>query len=244
MSRYFDRKSAVRVRAKERKRRGSMAWLAVVLAIALSAAAGLIIKHQGLYMIRAVHVQGCRIVPQAAVSDIMNTAVGRPMWHSNRQALARLARELQPGIESVETSILPWGTLEVKIAERQGVARIEASSTMCIDDEGMVFEDRTGGASGLPSLRLAGSSERGRRRALTAILAAGDADPSWVFDGSKEDNVTVQVAPQTLAELGNGQFAGKWRRLREILNGQGQAELPPCTIDLRFSNQGIIRKQV
>jgi hypothetical protein len=215
-----------------------------VLALAMAATAAWIIKHQGLDRVRAVHIQGCRIVPETAVSGIMSRAVGRPMWRSHYQVLARLARERQPGIETIRCYLLPWGTLEVRIAERRGVARIEGNATMCVDAEGMAFEDRTGGAASLPCLRLAGSSECGRRRALTAILAAGAADPAWVFDGSDEANVTVRVAPQTLAELGNGQFAGKWRRLREILNSTGQAELQPCTIDLRFSNQGIIRNQV
>ncbi len=240
VSRYFDRKSAARVRRRERSRRGLWAGIwtaAVILAAGAAASAAL---HFRLHTVRAISVSG----EESLAPDLraaMEPCLGRPLWKSGAGALSEGFRRDRPAVERVRTAVLPWGVVLAEIKVRRPVARVERGG-LAVDAEGMVFNPPDGGGDALPLLRLAGSNETGRRRALTAILTAGECEAAWTIDCADQDDIKLHLPGPAVVHLGNGRFPGKWSRLREILRNRG-ADPAPCIIDLRFHGQAVVRRQ-
>lgn len=239
MNRYFDHKAAVRIKRRERGRRwlGAMAW---ALAAALMLAGTLMAVHRyGLHRVRAIRVAGDSRQSNA-LEQALQPCLGRRLWDSGARGKVEVFLRCHPEVKQVEIRLLPWGTVWAKVKPRRPVARVDQGG-MAIDLEGMVFPMSEDETQGLPLLQLAGSDQDGRRRAITALLAAGGCPASWTFDCSDPEDIKVMLPGPAIVRLGNGRFPDKWARLREILN---EGEIPYSgTIDLRFHNQAVVRRQ-
>jgi hypothetical protein len=240
VNRYFDKKSAARVRSRERGRRSLRALLgtaAVALIVAGSAAA--------VWRLRLDTVRSVSILADAdhreGLRQALAPCLGRRLWQNGAAALATAYAKKHPEVERIMTRVFPWGRLRAEIILRRPVARLEQSG-LAIDAQGMVFLLPAQAAEKLPILRLAGSNEIGRRRAITAILTAGKCEPGWTLECSDQEDIKIHIPGPALVRMGNGRFPDKWERLREILRGRGQGMFP-ATIDLRFHNQAVVRQQ-
>ncbi len=240
MNRYFDRKSAARVRSRERGRRKLWAAVWTAAAVALIMAAAAASWHFRLHTVRSVMAHGRGGHPDALRSH-MAPCLGRPLWDSGAARLAAEYRRTHPEVEWIKTVVLPWGAVSAEIRLRRPVARVDQGG-LAIDAQGTVFGAAAGEADGLPVLKLAGSSEAGRRRAITALLTSGGNQASWTIDCSDEDDIRLMIPGPAVVRLGNGGFPEKWYKLREILRDPGESFFP-CTIDLRFHNQAVVRRQ-
>ncbi len=167
--------------------------------------------------------------------------LGRRLWNSGAAALAAEYQKKHPEVEIIRTFVQPWGSLRAELILRRPVARVDQGG-LAIDAGGVVFPLPAGKADGLPVLRLAGSGEDGRRRAITALLTAGGCPASWTIDCTDPEDIKVLMPGPALVRLGNGRFAEKWARLREILKDGGEPGFAG-SIDLRFHNQAVVRRQ-
>lgn len=240
MNRYFDRKSAARVRRRESGRRKlwTALWAAVIVA-ALAAAATAVWKLR-LHTVRSVAVC-CGAGHREGLRQALAPCLGRRLWSSGAAGLAAAYQKGHPEVEAVRASVYLWGALRAEVVLRKPVARVDQGG-LAIDPQGVVFPLPAGEAEGLPVLQLAGSSEEGRRRAITALLTAGGCPASWAIDCSDPEDIRVLMPGPALVRLGNGRFAEKWARLREILKDGGEPGFAG-SIDLRFHNQAVVRRQ-
>lgn len=241
MSGYFDGKSAARVRSRKRGRRRAWAAAWTILAIIAALGAAMAVRRFGLDRVRAVRVSGGQR-QEEALARALEPCLGRRLWCCGASGLAARYRKDHPEVERVRIAVLPWGTVAAEAVLRRPVARVDQGG-LAIDALGHVFAAGAGEAEGLPTLRLAGSSEAGRRRAITALLTSGGCRPEWTVDCSDPDDIKLRLPGPTLVRLGNGRFPAKWDRLREIM-GKDPGAGSPCTIDLRFHNQAVVRHQV
>lgn len=240
MNRFLDRKSASRVRRRERGRRGMAAVLwAAALAVAASGGAAAVWKLR-LHTVRSVVVCG-DAGHRDGLQQALTPCLGRRLWSSGADGLAAAYRKGHPEVEGIRTSVQPWGALRAEVVLRRPVARVDQVG-LAIDHEGVVFPLPADEAEGLPVLRLAGSGEEGRRRAITALLTAGGCPASWAIDCTDPEDIKVLMPGPALVRLGNGRFAEKWARLREILKDGGEPGFAG-SIDLRFHNQAVVRRQ-
>lgn len=240
VSRYFDGKSAAKVRSRERGRRSLAAGLRVLAAMAVMAAGVAAVWRFRLHTVRSVAVSGGGYHAEA-MGRSLSPCLGRPLWSSGAAALAAAYEKAHPEVERVRTAALPWGVLAAEARLRAPLARVGAEG-LVIDAQGVVFRASAGRSEDLPQLRLSESTEAGRRRALTALMTAGVCEPSWTIDCSDQSDIKLTIPGKAVVRLGNGRFPDKWARLREII---GDRELPiPCVIDLRFHGQAAVRGQV
>lgn len=199
------------------------------------------VRRHGLDRVRAVRVSGVQRQAES-LARALEPCLGRRLWSCGASGLAARYHKAHPEVDRVGVTVLPWGTVEAKVVLRRPVARVDQAG-LAIDAQGHVFAAEAGEADGLPMLRLAGSSEAGRLRAITALLTSGGCRPEWTVDCSDPDDVRLYLPGPTLVRLGNGRFPEKWAKLREIM-GREPGAAPPCTIDLRFHNQAVVRQQV
>lgn len=238
---YYDKRSAERLRSRNRKGRVRKGLWRLLIVLALAASGLYLVHHFQLYRIRKIEISGAGVL-EAEVNGLMSPCRGRAFWRSGAPELASRVGLQFPAIKECRAMVLPWGWLWVRVRLRKPLARLDNSGSRVIDEEGVCFSWPYSSCGHLPLLDLAGSGYEGRMRAITALLASGGTDSCWVFEGRDGDNIRLRL-PEATVLLGNGRFEEKWARLREIL--KNRETLPaPCIIDLRFHNQAIIRRTV
>lgn len=237
---YFDRSEARRVRAKGQRRTLRMA----VAAIALLAATGAIAKvgisraaRRGWFDITAVTVSGNRLVPAAEIAAVARRWQGRPFWSVDRRRLAAALCQRFPAVGGVRCAVRPWWTLALTVRERTAVARIESDPAAVVSPEGFFFRDSS--RADLPVLRIAGTSDIGRMRAINAVIACPASQPHWLFDPTDPRDIRVQSGG-TVIHLGDGGFGAAWAKHREISLDLERNGAAAADIDLRFRDQGVV----
>lgn len=237
---YFDRSGARRVRSQNRKRSiraiGLGAIVLIAAAITAKVAADQALR-QGWFDIDAITVSGNRLVSTADVTTIARYWLGKPFWSADRGRLAAALRKRYPAVRDADCMVRPWWTWAVTVRERTAVARIESDPVTVISPEGIFFRDST--QTGLPFLRIAGTSDIGRRRAVTAVMTCPAAGPDWLFDPSDPQDIRV-LADGAVIHLGNGGFATVWGKHQEIRRDLEQSGTAASDIDLRYRDQGIV----
>ena len=246
--RYFDRKSAGRLR----RQRGRSARLKAVLGAVLIAgtmAGGAwgfrSLEAKGCFNVRTVVISGQRMVDEAGITEQANQLVGKPLWKAGYSRVASQLVRRHPAIRQTSFRAWPWGRVELSIRERKPVAIIHQGNGSLIDGEGVVFKpDSTRAWEGwekTPQLIITGCSQAGIWRALRLIESAPWVEPDWLFDPSHENDIRLWLPGGVGVHFGNGDFARQWQKLGEVLaslEGEGQ---PVCQIDLRPRGQAVVR---
>jgi cell division septal protein FtsQ len=237
---YFDDSSARRVRARNRKR----SVLGLVLGLIPLAGAGWLgtiavdqAVRRGWFDLDAVTVSGNRLVSTAEVKAVARCWIGKPFWVADRGRLAAALRKRYPAVRDAGCTVWPWWTLAVTIRERDAVARIESDPSTVVSPEGVFFRDST--ENGRPYLRIAGTSDIGRMRAISAVMVCPAPGADWLFDPSDPQDIRV-LAGGTVVHLGNGGFGEAWGKYREIRRDLEQNGTAASDIDLRYRDQGIV----
>ena len=237
---YFDNNGARRVRSKNRKR--SLGY--IVLGFVIMAGVGALGKvgmdqavRQGWFDLDAVTISGNRLVSTAEVKAVTRYWVGKPFWTADRGRLAAALRKRFPAIEDAGCTVRPWWTLVITIKERDAVARIESDPATVVSPEGVFFGDST--QTDLPFLRIAGTSDIGRMRAITAVMDCPVAQADWLFDPSDPQDIKV-LDGGTVVHLGNGGFSSAWGKYQEIRRDLEQNGTAASDIDLRYRDQGVV----
>lgn len=237
---YFDNSGARRVRSKNRKR----SMLGLVLGLVLLSGAGAICKitadratRAGWFNLDAITISGNRLVSTAEVNAIARYWLAKPFWTADRGRLAAALRKRFPAIEDAGCTVRPWWTLMITIKERDAVARIESDPATVVSPEGVFFRDST--QTGLPFLRIAGTSDIGRMRAITAVMDCPVVQADWLFDPSDPQDIRV-LADGAVVHLGNGDFSSAWGKYQEIRRDLEQNRTAASDIDLRYRDQGIV----
>ena len=186
---------------------------------------------------------GCQIIssPQA-IADLAQRNIGRPFWKVDGKGINKILTQKYPAVKNTSVTAWPWGVLRLKVEERQAIAVLESDTMMAMDEEGVVFPGSF--SSELPRLRLSGTSQPGRRRAINLITAAESLDRECLVDPSDEENIKLRLTDGTLVHFGNGNFSDKYSRLEEVLKTQSNNGLKAAEIDLRFKDQAVISGQV
>ncbi|MCU0607660.1 MAG: FtsQ-type POTRA domain-containing protein [Candidatus Edwardsbacteria bacterium] len=237
---YFDRSEARRVRAQGRRRTLRTVIVAVLLAAAAAALgrAGFTrAARRGWFDIDEVTVSGNRLVPAAEIAAVARRWVGRPVWSVDRRRLAAALRQRCPAVGEVSCGLRPWWTLALTVRERSAVARIECDPAAVVSPEGVFFRDSS--RAGLPALRIAGTSDIGRMRAISAIIACPAPSPDWLFDPTDPRDIRV-LAGGAVVHLGDGDFGAVWAKHREISLDLERNGAAAADIDLRFRDQGVV----
>lgn len=245
MKNYFDRGQALRVRKREgRKKRIRLAAALLVLAgLAFSLRAGWTwVLKKGALKITSVEVYGQRRVSVQSISEMAQKNIGRPFWKVDGKGLNKSLTQRYPAVKNASVTALPWGTLRLKVEERQAMAVLESDTLMAMDEEGVVFPDSFSG--NLPRLRILGTSQPGRHRAINLMTAAPDLDRECLVDPGDDENIKLRLPDGTLVHFGNGNFSDKLSRLAEVLKNQEKNGLKAAEIDLRFKDQAVISGQV
>jgi cell division septal protein FtsQ len=239
---YFDKNQAGRVRSRRnRTARFQIAlWIAVLALLSLGFTWGWQrCLRSGAFDLRTVTISGNRTVRSSQLLALVRPALGQPVWNVNKsKTSAGICRKF-PAVKKVGYRLWPWGRMDLLITERTAVARLETDDGSVISEEGIIFPDSTG--QGLPAIRISGTSQDGRNRAITMIMAAPRADGSWLVDPSAEDDIRL-VLDSTTVHFGNGRFPEKWQRLGQILADLQRNGIAAAEIDLRFDRQVIVSK--
>ncbi|MDP2807378.1 MAG: FtsQ-type POTRA domain-containing protein [bacterium] len=245
MKYYFDRGQAGRVRKREgRKKRFRFFGVLLVLAalfFGLRVGWTWVLK-KGALKITSIEVYGQRLVSARAIADLAQRNIGRPFWKVDGKGINKILTQKYPAIKRASVTALPWGTIRLTVEERQAVAVLESDLQMAIDEEGVVFPDSFSGE--LPRLRISGTSQPGRRRAINLITAAANLNRECLVDPGDEEDIKLRLPDGTLVHFGNGNFSDKYSRLAEVLKNQENNGLKSAEIDLRFKDQAIVAGQV
>jgi len=245
MKYYFDRGQAGRVRKREgRKKRFRLFGLLLVLtglAFGLRAGWSWSLK-KGALKITAIEVYGQRLVPAQAITDLAQKNIGRPFWKVDGKGINKCLTQKYPAVKRASVTALPWGTLRLKVQERQALAVLESDTLMAMDEEGVVFPDSFSNV--LPRIRILGTAPAGRHRAINFIISADNLDRECTVDPGDEEDIKLRLPDGTLVHFGNGNFADKYSRLEEVLKTQNSNGLKSAEIDLRFNDQAVISGQV
>lgn len=237
---YFDRSEARRVRAQGRRRTLRTVIVAVLL-VAAAAVLGRIgisrAARRGWFDIDGVAVSGNRLVPAAEIAAVARRWQGRPFWSIDRRRLAAALRQRFPAVGDVSCALRPWWTLALTVRERTAVARIERDPAAVVSPEGVIFRDSS--RTDLPVLRIAETSDIGRMRAITAIIACAAPQPHWLFDPTDPRDIRV-LAGGAVVHLGDGDFGAAWAKHREIALDLERTGAAAADIDLRFRDQGVV----
>ena len=212
--------------------------LAVVLLAAIGSSTMFLVKACGLHLVKRVEIMGAQGSYPGLV-DELGKCVGRTIWHCGADSLSAQYLVKDPSLKRIRTAVLPWGKLLVWVESRKPVARIKPSWAM--DEEGVIF--RCEGTEELPELKIGGSVQEGRLRAITAILSAPRVDREWQVEARDPQDIKVIVPGPYIVHLGNGLFPEKWRKFWEIWESDLRPA-PPGIIDLRYQGQAIFRRQV
>lgn len=245
--RYFDRKSAGRLR----RQRGRSARLKAVLSAVLiaGAMAGAAwgyrsLEAKGYFDVRKVVVRGHWMVDEAGIMEQANQLVGKPLWKAGYSRMARELVRRHPAIRQASFRAWPWGRVDLSVSERKPVAIIHQGNGALIDSEGIVFKPGNArardGWERTPQLRIAGCSQAGVWRALRLIESAPWVETDWLFDPSQENDILLWLPGGVGVHFGNGDFTKQWQKLGEVLaslEGEGQ---PVCQIDLRPRGQAVV----
>ncbi|MDI6740372.1 MAG: FtsQ-type POTRA domain-containing protein [Candidatus Edwardsbacteria bacterium] len=237
---YFDKSGARRVRTKTRRRSLIKRILGAMLitgSIGLGKISADWSTRQGWFDISAVTVSGNRLVPAAEVMDVARHWLHKPIWTLDRARLDAALRRRHPAVKAADCMVWPWWTLTVAVREREAVVRLESDPAMVVSPEGTFFRDS--GRSDRPSLRIAGTTEAGRMRAIGAVMQCPAPRPDWLFDPSDQNDVKL-LADGTVVHLGNGDFMTAWRKFDEIMRDLGRNGTAASDIDLRYRDQGIV----
>ncbi|MBI4726579.1 FtsQ-type POTRA domain-containing protein [candidate division TA06 bacterium] len=245
MKYHFDRGQAGRVRRREgRKKRVRLFAVLLILTtfgFGLSAGWTWVLK-KGALKITAIEVYGQRLVPIQGITGAAAAYLGRPFWRVDEKEITKRLTQKYPAFKKVSVTAWPWGTLRLKVEERQAVAVLESDTLMAMDEEGVVFPDSFSGH--LPRLRILGTTQPGRRRAINLITAAANLGREALVDPSDEENIKLRLSDRTLVHFGNGNFKDKYSRLEEVIKIQNNNGLKAAEIDLRFKDQAVISGQV
>jgi cell division septal protein FtsQ len=245
MKYYFDRGQAGRVRKREgrKKRFRLVAVLLVMAGLAFGLRAGWTwILKKGALKITSIEVYGQRLVSAQAITDMAKQNLGRTFWKVDGKGINKSLTQRYPAIKKISVTALPWGTVRLKVEERQAVVVLESDTLMVMDEEGVVFPDSFSG--NLPRLRILGTSQPGRHRAINLITMAANLDRECTVDPGDEEDIKLRLADGTLVHFGNGNFSDKYSRLAEVLKNQENNGLKAAEIDLRFKDQAVISGQV
>ncbi len=235
---YFDRKSAARVRRRERGRRQAKRLLSAVLGLTAAATAVFLVQRYGLYRVRSLDVRA-EGSHREILSKDLSACLGRPLWDCRADSVVERFLAAQPAAKRVRIWLWPWGRLSAWAELRRPVARVAPG--WGIDEQGVVFPCPS--AQGLPELNLSGASQEGIRRAVAAILASPRQDGGWRVEAKDPQDVVVTLPGPYVIRLGNGRFVEKWQRFWELWDGESRPPAPGV-IDLRFQGQAIYRPQV
>lgn len=245
MKDYFDRGQAARVRKREgrKKRFRLLAMLLILAGLAFGLKTGWnwVLKN-GALRITAIETYGQNLVPVQAITGTASGCLGRPFWKADESEINKLLTQRYPAIKRAKAIAWPWGTLRLQIEERQALAVLESDGKMAVDDEGVVFPDISSGD--LPRLRLLGTTQPGRHRAVNLIISAAGLTRECLVDPSNEDDIKLRLPDGTMVHFGNGNFSDKFSRLQEVLKTQDSNGLKAAEIDLRFKDQAVISGQV
>jgi len=245
MKDYFDRGQALRVRKREgrKKRFRLLGALLVLAALSFGLRTGWSwILKKGALKITSIEVYGQRLVSAQDISDLVQKNLGKPFWRVDGKEINKKLTQKYPAVKNASVTAWPWGVLRLKVEERQGMAVLESDSLMAMDEEGVVFPGSFSG--NLPRLRILGTSQPGRHRAINLITAAEGLDRECLVDPSDEEDIKLRLADGTLVHFGNGNFSDKYSRLEEVLKTQNNNGLKSAEIDLRFKDQAVISGQV
>jgi len=245
MKHYFDRGQALRVRKREgrKKRFRLVAVLLVLVGLAFGLRAGWTwVLKKGALKITSIEVYGQRLVPTQSITEMASGYLGQPFWKADEKAINKKLTQKFPAIKKVSITTGPWGTLRLKVEERQAIAVLESDTLMALDEEGVVFPDSF--SAELPRLRILGTSQPGRHRAINLITAAPDLDRECLVDPGDDEDIKLRLPDGTLVHFGNGNSFDKYSRLKEVLKLQDTNGLKAAEIDLRFKDQAIISGQV
>ena len=177
MKQYFDRGQALRVRKREgsKKRFRLAAVLLVMVGLAFGLRAGWTwILKKGALKITSIEVYGQRLVSAQAITEMAQRNLGRPFWKVDGKGINKSLTQRYPAIKKTSVTALPWGTLRLTVEERQAMAVLESDTLMAMDEECVVFPDSFSG--NLPRLRILGTSQPGRHRAINLITMAANLD--------------------------------------------------------------------
>ncbi|MDO9391412.1 MAG: FtsQ-type POTRA domain-containing protein [bacterium] len=245
MKQYFDRGQALRVRKREgrKKRFRLLAVLLVMAGLAFGLRTGWTwILKKGALKITSIEVYGQRLVSAQAITEMAQRNLGRTFWKVDGKGINKSLPQRYPAIKRTSVTALPWGTLRLTVEERQAMAVLESDTLMAMDEEGVVFPGSFSG--NLPRLRILGTSQPGRHRAINLITVADNLDRECTVDPGDEEDIKLRLADGTLVHFGNGNFSDKYSRLAEVLKNQENNGLKSAEIDLRFKDQAVISGQV
>lgn len=237
---YFDKNGARLVRSKNRKRSVRVIVLGMLFVTGAGALGTIGLRQaarRGWFDLRAISVSGNRLVPAAEIGAVTRCWLGKSVWTIDRGRLAAELRKRFPAIEDAGCIVRPWWTLMITVRERDAVARIESDPATVVSPEGVFFRDST--RTGLPLLRIAGTSDIGRMRAISAVMSCPAPRADWLFDPSDPQDIRA-LADGAVVHLGNGDFSAAWSKYREIRRDLEQNGTAASDIDLRYRDQGIV----
>jgi hypothetical protein len=184
------------------------------------------------------------LVPAEAIQQFVRPVLGQLLWRVPSGALQDALLKNFPALQRATIAAWPWGRLDITVVQRTGLARVEGAEQMLIDEQGAVFCGRRpdGGLTGqsLPVMRIAGTTDDGRRRALTMLQSADSLAADWVIDPGVERDIRLVLPGGTPVHFGDGRFTQRWQALYRVLADLERNPRPVAAIDLRFSDQAIV----
>lgn len=163
-------------RARRRRLRAALPWLAALGVVVVLALAGTVVYTTPLLGVADVRVVGARLVSADQVRAAARVAPGTPLVRVDTSAVARRVGTLPPVFRATVRRSWPR-TLVVHVVERTPVAAVAMGNRYgVIDRTGTVFESSARQPAGLPLLKLRspGPHDPTTAAALTVLAALPD----------------------------------------------------------------------
>jgi cell division protein FtsQ len=160
-------------RARRRRLRTALPWLAVLLVLAVAGAGAGVVYGTGLLGVSTVLVEGNHDVPAQDVRLAVGVPAGTPLARVDPGAAARRVRRLPPIQQATVRRVWP-NTLIVRVVERRPVAVVPLMGGFSLlDATGMPFRQFGERPTDLPLVRLVQPSplDETTRAALTVLAA-------------------------------------------------------------------------
>ncbi|MDP6796483.1 MAG: FtsQ-type POTRA domain-containing protein [Candidatus Krumholzibacteria bacterium] len=236
------------------RRRGPWRKILLVLILCLLGLGGwgswkgfLAILNSDFLTTRYLEVEGCRVVPEEKIRELLQPAIGQPLFRLDRETLGSSLTVL-PRIRSLKLSRHLPGTLRCRVEESEALALFYDGKFREIDREGRFLERYGSEAPDLPILRK--SDRISADSLMTLALPVLTALQESFFDLSREVSdlgleerglFFYRNEGQCRVLLGWDSFDEKIANYREIHSRLDQEKSFPEELDLRYRDQVIAR---
>ena len=196
---------------------------------------------------RYIEIEGCRVIPEQRVRDILGPALGGALLRVDTDSLRREIADL-PRVREVKLRRRLPGTLRCTVEEAEALALLSGESFRELSREGRLLERYGNPAPDLPIIRL--STVVGEDSLVTLAVEALLALESASFDLGREVSEMgvdegglffLRNEGRTRVLLGWEQYAQCVAAYREVFPRLTGEKGFPRELDLRYRDQVVAR---